>query len=81
MDSTYMEVGTEVIVWKPLVTSKAHYKGHRGVIVERYREGTPWSPSWSCVISGVRGWLWFPEELILATDEALLRPEQKRTIY
>jgi hypothetical protein len=77
MDDTYAEVGTEVIIWKPLITSKAHYKGHRGVIVTCHRI----SGSWACAISGVRGWLWFPEELILATDEPLLRPEQKRTIY
>ena len=73
MDASYLEVGTEVIIWKPRYPRKEQYKGRRGTIVRTLR----YCDEPGCCISGDSHYYWFPEELILASDEALLRPEER----
>ena len=75
MDASYLEVGTEVIVWKPRYPQKERLKGHHGTIVRTLK----YCDELGCCISGDNSnCYWFPEELILASDEELLRPEERR---
>lgn len=69
MDSTYMEEGVEVIIWKPY-PHKESFKGHRGTITTLTR---CYDGRMCCYINGQAFFVWFPEELILASDEPLLR--------
>ena len=73
MDASYLEVGTEVIVLRPRLHQKESRKWFRGKIVSLTRlYGQA-----CCAIDGELHFLWFPEELILASDEELLRPEDR----
>jgi hypothetical protein len=70
MDSSYMEVGTEVIIWTPRPSrDKYRYKGCRGVIT--LVEDSHWGIR--CFIKGYEEYYWYSTELILASDEGLLR--------
>ena len=73
MDPTYMEIGTEVIIWKPRFTEKTRCKWHCGKIISLTRtfQGEP-----ACYIAGENVYVWLPEELMLASDKVLLRPEE-----
>jgi hypothetical protein len=72
MDASYLEIGTEVIVVKPRIHQESK-KWFRGTIVSL----TKWRNQACCTIAGDSYFLWFPEELILASDEELLRPEDR----
>ena len=70
MDSSYMEVGTEVIIWTPRpILDKERRKGSRGVIT--LVEDSSWGIR--CIIEGYEEYYWYSTELILASDEGLLR--------
>lgn len=71
MDASYMEVGTEVIIFKPRFPDKEQFRLHRGKILSLTR--TPVDNLPACLIDGIRFVVWIPAELILATDEPLLR--------
>ena len=73
MDASYLEVGTEVIVVKPRLDQKESRKWFRGKIASL----TSYRGQAGCTIDGDSYFLWFPEELILASDEELLRPEDR----
>ena len=70
MDASYLEIGTEVIVLRPRLHQKESRKWLRGKIVLLRR----YCGQACCTIAGDdSGYYWFPEELILASDEGLLR--------
>ena len=73
MDASYLEIGTEVIVVKPRLDQKESRKWLRGKIASL----TSYCGQACCTIAGDSYFLWFPEELILASDEELLRPEDR----
>ena len=74
MDSTYMEIGTEVIICRGRVRFKERFVGSRGKIVEVSQlEGPPKCAIRSDTLAPEYSFWWFPDELILASDEPLLR--------
>lgn len=71
MDATYIELGTEVIITNPHERlSKHKHKGQRGIITT-----VDVSYLWGirCKLGSDREYWWYPDELILASDEPLLR--------
>jgi hypothetical protein len=72
MDSTYMEVGTEVIISRCRSHLKERFLGHRGTIVY-VQNSSDLGVKGELDISAHYSFWWYPDELILATDEPLLR--------
>ena len=75
MDSTYAEVGTEVIL---LSKSTPFYNGRKAVVTQSPRLGRDGSKSRYCVVD-VNSYCfhWRVEDMILASDIPLLTPEQR----
>ena len=74
MDSTYMEIGTEVIIRRGRVLFKERFIGSRGKIVDVTDVGGyPKCVIRSETLAPEYSFWWFPDELILASDEPLLR--------
>ena len=72
MDSTYIEVGTKVIIFRCRSHLKERFLGHRGTIV--YVQNTRFlGVRGELDISAYYNFWWYPDELILASDEPLLR--------
>ena len=72
MDSTYMELGTEVIISRCRSHLKERFLGRRGTII--YVQNTSFlGVKGELDISAHYHFWWYPDELILATDEPLLR--------
>ena len=74
MDSTYMEVGTRVILRKHPDWSwlKRNYHGRRATITEVWTDfsGNPEG----CLVDCDGGtYQWYPDDMILASDAKLLR--------
>ena len=73
MDASYLEVGTEVIVWHPhLACGKPRLHGYHGTI-QLVEAHSLWGDR--CRITGAMTYWWYPDELILTSDEPLLKPK------